>query len=231
MNSVDFTSSFRLIFIDVRLFHRSIVKRVFRRHPGIREVHSVPCVDSALKLVFTDRSPTAVPGKNLFLFGVDSYMKVESGIKRVVSCCPASKRILLDEKPKSGCAILVERFPIHGWLTSYDSPKTFNRCTDRVLRDKAFVSDKVADWLRVDNERHYLKIQDELKKRAPYTFSRNEWLCFKYLIENKDLSVLAGRLQLTRRTVRNIQYRVMEKSGVRKLTDLIRLAHQWGFLD
>lgn len=221
----------RLVVINSNQLPRTLLSNCLQQRYPQYEICDVAGVDSALRLVDSTPRRLKKPFKTLFVIGYFSYMRQLDIVQKIKVSCPNSRIVLLDRYLKYGCSFVIHRFHIHGYVTIFDPLETFLTCIERVAEDKAFHSPDAACFLRCDLNKKMLLCHENLCQKVPFSLSESEWLCFQYLLTDRDLNELADLFALKPRSIRNMKYRIMNKFRVKNMTEMIRLAHQWGFLD
>lgn len=217
----------RCVIVEPYRFHRDCLVDMVSRFDLFDDICQSGCADSALE---------QVPGHcdqlcgMLFLVGCTPYLRTLPLLKRIRSHCPNASIILLDKAPKHGCGLLVHRTPVHGFLTAFDSLRFIQEGIEQVLHGQAVHSPAVNDMICRSKRRQQLLVcREDFCGRAPCCFTEIEWLCFRSLAIGEDIGQLAEAVQLRPRSLHNVKYRLMSKLQVKRLVDLVYLAHRWGF--
>ncbi len=189
-------------------------------------------IDTALRLSLRQPQNRLTADRSLMFFlGGRSYFGMIEGYRRISSCFPRATFVLLDDTPRMGSGLTANLINIQGYLSLSDSRESWNRCLPELLRGHPSMTPHGKEYLTANRAEARLVSLENLRKQDLYALTEKEWLCFRHLISGGELTHLAQTLRLQERSAKNLKYRVMKKLNAPQFVDLLRMAHEWGFLD
>ena len=110
-----------------------------------------------------------------------------------------------------------------GYVTKSSEPDTLLRALREVYAGRRYLSPDVAQLLAWERFGHEHGALDALSTR--------EFEVLRMLLDGRDVDAIAGSLNLSPKTVRNLHYAVKRKLGVRDDIELVRLAVRLDVID
>lgn len=111
----------------------------------------------------------------------------------------------------------------NGYVTKSSEPNTLLHGLREVFAGRQYLSADIAQQLALEQLESADRLLDELSVR--------EFEILRLLIDGRDVGHIAGSLNLSPKTVRNVHYNVKKKLGVKDDIELMRRAIQLNIID
>jgi DNA-binding NarL/FixJ family response regulator len=158
---------------------------------------------------------------------LDLSMPGRSGmelIKLVRAEKPALRILILSMHQEMQYAVRAIKSGASGYLTKESAPALLEQALRKIAQGGAFISAEVAEQLALGAMPGSVVVPHE-------SLSNREFEVFRLLVDGVSLTSIAGQLHLSVKTVSTHKANLMQKMGLRNMSELIRYAVAHGLTD
>ncbi len=215
-----------LIVLESRPFLAESIQVALDRNASFDKILLAGDIQAALQCAAGKGSPSYT-----FLVCSVSLLQMEAIVNMIRTCFPRAGIVLLDERIRPGCSLIIDRIDVQGYCSLYDPSREILNVLKKVVAGASAVAPSVKHLLSVHTSGKKLVSPDGHRQSKFQKLSSNEWFCFQHLLSGGELSELARLLKMETRSASNLKYRMLKKLSLDRTIDLFPFAVQWGFLD
>ena len=155
---------------------------------------------------------------------LDVSMPVMDGLETCISIkssFPEAKILILSVYPEEAYAARFLLAGALGYATKMTSPQELQKAVRLVAQNRIYISDIAREAVM-----NQVLCSKQSRDSAINSLSPRETAVFNSLVHGKTVKEIASDLSLSVRTVENYRYRIFEKLGIHKTTDLVSFAYR-----
>jgi len=207
----------RVILADDHGVVREGIRRLLEERNGITVVAEVGTVSDLLHELH--KAPADVLVLDISMPGPG----VVETLRQVKAIQPGARSLVLTAHPEADYAVRVLRAGAAGYLTKDRSLEQLVDAIRQVYRGGMYVSPSLGEALAA-------RLGGFEREPAHGALSDREFQVLKALAEGETLKSIAGRMELSPKTVTTYRTRILQKLGLRSNADLVRYALEHGLL-